>query len=209
MVNVLAHLSDIVIPLLIFFVVGYGLVSRVKVYESFLKGAQEGIKIVIDIVPTLTGLLVAVGMLRASGFFSVLGKILCPVTESIGLPAELIPLLIVKLFSSSAATGLVLDIFKTSWSGFLCRDADFGSDELYGNGFLYHERLLSGGKGDKNPVHAGRGALINPGGNHCEYPFDTGGQLVGNKGKKVKGAKESRQQKGSEKGKRKQAAERQ
>lgn len=110
MVNVLAHLSDIVIPLLIFFVVGYGLVSRVKVYESFLKGAQEGIKIVIDIVPTLTGLLVAVGMLRASGFFSVLGKILCPVTESIGLPAELI----VKLFSSSAATGLVLDIFKTS-----------------------------------------------------------------------------------------------
>lgn len=114
MVNVLAHLSDIVIPLLIFFVVGYGLVSRVKVYESFLKGAQEGIKIVIDIVPTLTGLLVAVGMLRASGFFSVLGKILCPVTEGIGLPAELIPLLIVKLFSSSAATGLVLDIFKTS-----------------------------------------------------------------------------------------------
>lgn len=114
MVNVLAHLSDIVIPLLIFFVVGYGLVSRVKVYESFLKGAQEGIKIVIDIVPTLTGLLVAVGMLRASGFFSVLGEILCPVTESIGLPAELIPLLIVKLFSSSAATGLVLDIFKTS-----------------------------------------------------------------------------------------------
>ena len=114
MVNVLAHLSDIVIPLLIFLVVGYGLVSRVKVYESFLKGAQEGIKIVIDIVPTLTGLLVTVGMLRASGFFSVLGKILCPVTESIGLPAELIPLLIVKLFSSSAATGLVLDIFKTS-----------------------------------------------------------------------------------------------
>ena len=97
--------------------------------------------------------------------------------------------------------------FQNLRSGFLCRDADFGSDELYGNGFLYHERLLSGGKGDKNPVHAGRGALINPGGNHCEYPFDTGGRLVGNKGKKVKGAKESRQQKGSEKGKRKQEEE--
>ena len=97
--------------------------------------------------------------------------------------------------------------FQNLRPGFLCRDADFGSDELYGNSFLYHERLLSGGKGDKNPVHADRGALINPGGNHCEYPFDTGGQLVGNKGKKVKGAKESRQQKGSEKGKRKQAEE--
>ena len=66
--NALAHLSDIVIPILIFFIVGYGFVSRVKVYETFLKGAKDGLKIVVDIVPTLIGLLVAVGMLRASGF---------------------------------------------------------------------------------------------------------------------------------------------
>lgn len=107
-------MSDIVIPILIFFIVGYGIVSGVKVYESFLKGAKEGLKIVVDIVPTLIGLLVAVGMLRASGFFDMLGKILGPVTEMVGLPAQLLPLLIVKMFSSSAATGLVLDIFKTS-----------------------------------------------------------------------------------------------
>ena len=64
--NALAHLSDIIIPILIFFIVGYGFVSGVKVYETFLKGAKEGLKIVVDIVPTLIGLLVAVGMLRAS-----------------------------------------------------------------------------------------------------------------------------------------------
>ena len=112
--RVLAHMSDIIIPILIFFIVGYGMVSGVKVYESFLKGAKDGLKIVVDIVPTLIGLLVAVGMLRASGFFDMLGKILGPVTEMVGLPAQLMPLLIVKMFSSSAATGLVLDIFKTS-----------------------------------------------------------------------------------------------
>lgn len=112
--KVLAHISDIIIPILIFFIVGYGAVSGVKVYEAFLKGAGEGLRIVIDIVPTLIGLLVAVGMLRASGFFDLLGKILAPVTEMVGLPAQLLPLLIVKMFSSSAATGLVLDIFKTS-----------------------------------------------------------------------------------------------
>ena len=61
--NALAHLSDIVIPILIFFIVGYAFVSGVKVYETFLKGAKEGLKIVVDIVPTLIGLLVAVGML--------------------------------------------------------------------------------------------------------------------------------------------------
>ena len=110
----LANLSNIVIPIVIFFVVGYGFVSKVKVYETFLKGATDGLKIVVDIVPTLIGLLVAVGMLRASGFFDMLGNVLEPVTNLVGLPAQLMPLLVVKLFSSSAATGLVLDIFKTS-----------------------------------------------------------------------------------------------
>ena len=112
--NIFIHLSDIIIPLVIFIVVGYGLASKVKVYESFLKGAEDGLKIVVEIVPTLIGLLVAVGVLRASGFFELLGTLLAPVTEQAGLPAQLVPLLIVKLFSSSAATGLVLDIFKTN-----------------------------------------------------------------------------------------------
>lgn len=112
--GVLAHISDIIIPVLIFFIVGYGFVSKVKVYETFLEGAKDGLKVVIDIVPTLIGLLVAVGMLRASGFFELLGKVLAPAANAVGLPAQLLPLLIVKMFSSSAATGLVLDIFKTA-----------------------------------------------------------------------------------------------
>ncbi len=112
--NALAHFSDWVIPVLFFFIVGMGLVSGVKVYETFLKGAKDGLGIVVNIVPTLIGLLVAVGMLRASGLFELLGQVLNPVTSLIKLPTELLPLSIVKLFSSSAATGLVLDIFRTS-----------------------------------------------------------------------------------------------
>ncbi len=112
--NFLVHISDVIIPLIIFFVVGYGLVSGVKVYESFLRGAKNGLKIVVDILPTLIGLMMAVSVLRASGFFELLGKLLSPLTERAGLPAQLVPLWIVKLFSSSAATGLVLDIFKTN-----------------------------------------------------------------------------------------------
>ncbi len=111
---VLTHLSDIIIPLVVFFVVGYGITSGIKVYETFLKGAKDGLRIVVDIMPTLIGLMVAVGILRSSGFFVLLGNVLSPVTERIRLPAQLIPLLVVKMFSSSAATGLVLDIFKES-----------------------------------------------------------------------------------------------
>lgn len=110
----LAHISDIIIPMLIFFIVGYGYVTKVKVYESFLDGAKDGLRIVLEIIPTLIGLMVAVGMLRASGFFEMLGRVLGPLTERVGLPAQLTPLLIVKMFSSSAATGLVLDIFKNT-----------------------------------------------------------------------------------------------
>ena len=121
--NVLTHISNIIIPVLIFFVVGYGIVSHVKVYESFLKGAGEGLRIAVDILPTLIGLMVAVGVLRASGFFELMGEVLAPVTTLLGLPTQLLPLLVVKLFSSSAATGLVLDIFKTcgpdSYAGIL------------------------------------------------------------------------------------------
>ena len=110
--NVLSHLSDIVIPVLIFYIVAYGLSCRVKVYEAFLKGAKGGLKIVVDIMPTLIGLMVAVGVLRASGFLAFLGELLAPLTEAVGIPAPVLPVLIVKLFSSSAATGLVLDIFR-------------------------------------------------------------------------------------------------
>lgn len=111
--NVLIHLSDIIIPAVIFYIVAYGLLAKIKVYETFLKGAKDGLKVVVDIMPTLIGLMVAVGVLRASGFLDFLGGFLTPMTESVGLPGQLFPLLIVKLFSSSAATGLVLDIFKT------------------------------------------------------------------------------------------------
>ena len=113
MANVLANLSSIIIPALIFYIVAYGMANRSSVYEDFVKGAKEGIKTVFGIMPTLIGLLMAVGILRASGFLTFLGKHLGGLTERIGLPADLVPLVFVRLFSSSAATGLVLDIYKT------------------------------------------------------------------------------------------------
>lgn len=111
--NVLRHISDIIIPLLLFYIIGYGLVSKVKVYEAFLTGAKEGLKVVVDIMPTLVGLLVAVGVLRASGFLDFLSELLAPLAEPVGIPAAVVPVILVKLFSGSAATGLVLDVFRT------------------------------------------------------------------------------------------------
>ena len=110
--NALANLSNIIIPALIFYVVGYGIIHHTNVYEDFIKGAKDGFHTVIDIMPTLIGLMMAVGILRASGFLEFFGGLLGKLTEPFGLPAPVVPVIIVKLFSSSAATGLVLDIFK-------------------------------------------------------------------------------------------------
>lgn len=110
----MAHLSTILIPALIFYIIAMGLSQKKDIYACFTKGAKEGIKTVIEIVPTLIGLMIAVGVLRASGFLDFIGRIM---GDFVGLittdfPNELISLFIVKLFSASAATGLALDIFK-------------------------------------------------------------------------------------------------
>lgn len=110
--QVISYLSNLMIPFLLFYVIGYGLLSKRDIYTDFLDGAKDGLKTVMGIVPTLIGLMTAVGILRASGFLEFLGRILGKVTGYIGLPAELVPLTLVRMFSSSAATGLLLDIFK-------------------------------------------------------------------------------------------------
>lgn len=110
----MAHLSNILIPALIFYIVAMGLSQKKDIYASFTKGARDGIKTVADIVPTLIGLMIAVGVLRASGFLDFIGGLMSHVIGVIApnFPNELISLFIVKLFSASAATGLALDIFK-------------------------------------------------------------------------------------------------
>jgi len=108
----LLYVSDLIVPLTILGIVTYGISMKVSVYDEFVKGAKKGFGTVIKIMPTLIGLMVAVGVLRASGFLDFLANIIGRVTVYIGFPAELVPLTIVKMFSSSAATGLLLDLYK-------------------------------------------------------------------------------------------------
>lgn len=119
--HLLSYLSDFLIPMLIFYVVSCGIAKNLPVYDVFVKGASEGGKTVIKILPTLVGLMVAVGMLRASGFLDLAAKILSVPASWIHVPEQLVPLALVRLFSSSAATSLVLDLYK-----------EYGTDSLTG-----------------------------------------------------------------------------
>lgn len=106
------YISDFIIPILIVYILVTGLAAKIPVYDEFVKGAAEGIHTVLKILPTLVGLMVAVGMLRASGFLELISRLLTVPAQWIHFPVELVPLAIVRLFSSSAATSLALDIYK-------------------------------------------------------------------------------------------------
>lgn len=108
----LMWLSHALIPILICYIIGFGLLSHRPVFEDFLKGAKEGMRTVAGILPTLIGLMTAVGVLRASGFLDALGGWLSVPAGWLGLPEPLIPLTLVRMVSNSAATGLALDIFS-------------------------------------------------------------------------------------------------
>lgn len=110
--NLLTNLSNVLIPLIIFYIVATGLSQKQNIYEDFIRGATDGLKIVIKIMPTLIGLMVAVGILRASGFLVFLSGIFQFIEAPLHFPSELFSLVFIRMFSSSAATGMVLDIFK-------------------------------------------------------------------------------------------------
>lgn len=119
--NFLIYMSDYIVPFLILVILVYGISMNVEVYHTFIQGAESGFRTVIGIMPTLIGLMTAVGILRASGFLEFLSGILGMFTEKIGFPGELVPISVVKMFSSSAATGLLIDLYK-----------EFGADSFIG-----------------------------------------------------------------------------
>lgn len=111
--RILYYISDCMIPFVILYLVGYGIMKKINVFDVFIEGAKEGFLTVYKIMPTLVGLMIGIGVLRESGAMECLAGTLSPVVEALHFPGELLPLFIVKMFSSSAATGLLLDIYKT------------------------------------------------------------------------------------------------
>ncbi len=104
------HIADIIF---LIFVVGiplYGTYKKFNVFDSFITGAKQGFETVIGIVPHLVAMLVVIGMLRASGFFDSMAQFLGPILNQVGMPSEVLPLVLIRPFSGSAANGVLADI---------------------------------------------------------------------------------------------------
>lgn len=97
------------------FVVGipvFAAIKKVNVFDSFIEGAKEGFPTCVKIIPYLVGMLMALGMLRASGFFELMNRLLGGILSAIGMPSQLLPLALIRPFSGAAATGITAELIK-------------------------------------------------------------------------------------------------
>ncbi len=101
---------DLLIPLIMICVAVFALAKRQDVYAALLEGGLEGIKLLLSIAPALVILLTAVYMLRASGGIDLLVRLLAPVSRFVGIPAETLPLVLLRPFSGSAALAVGADL---------------------------------------------------------------------------------------------------
>lgn len=109
------------IPVLIGFILVYATFKKVPTYESFVEGGKDGIKIAISIIPFLVGMMVAIAIFRASGALEYFLNFIRPLFVAIGIPADVVPLAIIRPISGNAALGMTTDLI-----------AEHGPDSLIG-----------------------------------------------------------------------------
>ena len=117
----LAQIGSYAIPAVMVFILVFGLIKKVDVFEAFLEGAKEGTVTTFQIMPAIIAILTAVGMLKASGAMDLLIQLLSPVCQLVGFPAELTPLAIVRPISGSGSLAILSQVLN-----------DYGPDSLTG-----------------------------------------------------------------------------
>lgn len=98
------------LPVIILIILTMGMIKKVPIYEVFTDGAKEGFKVSINIIPYLVAIIVAISMLRASGIIELTGNVLAPILGHFNVPADTIPIMLVRSLSGSAALGIFSDI---------------------------------------------------------------------------------------------------
>lgn len=113
LVEALQTVSRWAIPLFLVGIPGWGLIKGVKIYPAFVEGAKEGFQVAIRIIPFLVAILAAVGAFRGAGAMDLLSGWLQPVLGPLGIPAEVLPMMLIRPLSGSGANGILGDLIHT------------------------------------------------------------------------------------------------
>lgn len=107
------YITKSIIPIIVVIIITYGMIKGKKVYEWFIEGAKEGLKVCLNIFPYLLAMIIAVNIFREAKLLDLLNNMIAPLGGLIGLPKEIIPLVLIKPLSGSGAIGILTDIVKT------------------------------------------------------------------------------------------------
>lgn len=107
------NLGNFLIPGIIGLIVTYGVIKKVEVYNCFVEGAKDGLKICLRIFPYLLAMILAVSVLREAKILDFITQISNPLLKYVGIPGELLPLMLIKPLSGSGALGVFTDILTT------------------------------------------------------------------------------------------------
>jgi len=159
MFGLIQGLSSIAVPFIILFIVVHGYLNGVKVYEVFVEGAAEGIKTAVKVLPYLVAMLLAIGIFRSSGAMEIFTAALRYPAWVLGIPQEVIPLMLMRPLSGSGALGVVSEILKTygpdSFAGRVASTM-MGSTET----IFYTIAVYFGAVGIKDTRHVLHAALL-------------------------------------------------
>lgn len=153
------NISDFAIPVLVGFVLLFGLVKKCEVYPAFTSGAEDGLKTAVKIIPQLVGLLVAIKVFNASGAMDFVAKLLSPVAKAIRFPKEALPFALLRPVSGSGSLAMATDLFgKYGADSFIGRviSVMMGSTETT----FYTVAVYFGAVGVKNVRHTLLCALL-------------------------------------------------
>ena len=106
-------IGEWVLPLMVVSIVIFGLYKKVRVFDCFIEGAKKGLKTVYDLLPTITGLVVAVTMLKQSGGMELIAKAFSPVAALLGVPEDTVPMALLSPISGGGSLSLFESVLKS------------------------------------------------------------------------------------------------
>lgn len=106
-------IANLLIPLITMTVIIYGLYKKVNIYDSFINGVSEGLKMSLEIFPTIMAMVIAINIITSSGIINYLTEILSYPLSLIKFPSEILPIALLRPISSSASLIVMNDILKT------------------------------------------------------------------------------------------------
>lgn len=107
------YIANLIIPIMVLFIIVYGIKHKVNVYDEFLNGATESFEMVLKIFPCLLAMILGINIFLKSGIVELLYNVINPVFKLINIPTQIFPMIIMRPISGTSTLAILNDLFKT------------------------------------------------------------------------------------------------